>query len=259
MIKNIDALTFETSQEAYDELNAYFLNQGGKKLSNIVSGQVVSFDTLIYIDKGWVNPDFDFGNTFGYRKQKWSILVNNYIDRESLEGLQSRVQTRVGKGSKHYNESMRFANNHNHGKNCLLSLTVTVREKEPRPILSFTLRSSEITKRLLMDLLLVQRIGETMFDEPCKLQMQVINMYQDPEAFCMLDSYIPLKEMLIRKKGQRKSWYQKKVFKILKKFKRVDLDEVKYKVHKRCVRQLQRPEGIPLSGDRPMYAKDLKL
>jgi len=258
-VEFVTAFRYKTSQEAYNKLNAYFLNEGGGLLNNIVSGQVVSFDTMIYINEGVVNPNFDFGNTFGYRQQKWSGLVNNYIDRDALEDLKERVADRITRNSKHYNESMRFANNHNHGKNCLLSLTVTQREKEPRPILSFTLRSSEITKRLLMDLLLIQRIGEQMFDIPCKFQIQVINMYQDPEAFCMLDSYKPIKGMLLRAKGHKKSWYQKKVLKILKKFKTIDIDEVKYKVHKRCVRQLQRPNGIPLSGDRPMYAKDLKL
>jgi len=255
----ITAFRYSTSQEAYDKINAYFLNEGGNILSDIVSGQVVSYDTMIYIDEGVVNPDFDFGNTFGYRAQKWNSLVNNYIDGDALEDLKDRIKARQSKNNKHYNESMRFSNNHNHGKNCLLSLTITQRANEPRPILSFTLRSSEITKRLLMDLLLVQRIGEEMFDIPCKFQVQVINMYQDVEAFCMLDSYKSIKGMILRAKGHKKTPYQKKVLKVLKKFKTIDIDKVKYKVHKRCVRQLQRPEGIPLSGDRPMYAKDLKL
>lgn len=251
--------TFETSQDAYRELNRFFLNYGGKVLPNIVSGQVVTYDAFVKIEKAWVDPDFDFGNTFGYRKQKWSGLCNNYTDWDDITDLAYRVKEREDKNSKHYNESMRFANNHAHGKNCLLSLTATRRDNQNKPILSFTLRSSEITKRLLMDLLLVQRIGEYLYGkEPFKLNMFVINMYQDPEAFCMLDHVYPIKKML-EYSEDGKSWYQKKIIKILKRFKRANLEDVKYKVHKRVVRQLQRPKGIPLSGDRPMYAKDLKL
>lgn len=261
-------LKYENSQEAWEKLNAFFLNKEGYfndskekeyKDGDIVSGQRVSYDTNVFIHKAWVLPDFDFGNTFGYRAQKWSGLVNNYINVEYLKDLKKRVQERENKNSRHYNISMPFDNSHGHGKNCLLSLTITRRQNKETPLLSFTLRSSEITKRLLMDFLLVQRVGEYVFENKTdfSLNMVVINMYQDPEAFTMFDSFKPIRSIMV--KDGRKSKYQKKVLGILRKFKRVDLEEIKYKVHKRCVRQLQRPNGHPLSGDRPMYSRELNF
>lgn len=254
---------YKTSQEAYEKLNQYFLNEADHQIIKdggaYISGQPVCYDTLVKIERAFVCPSFDFGNTFGYRIQKWSGLVNNYIDRISLEIFKSDVLEKENKKAKNYNISMPFVNNHAHGKNCLLSLTATRRLSSSKPIISFTLRSSEITKRLLMDLLLVQRIAEYIYgEEEVSLQMFVINMYQDPEAFCMLDSHTPIKDMLI-KKGKVKSPYQKKIMRLLKKLKTIDINLVKYKVHKRCVRQLQRPNGHPLSGDRPMYSKQLNL
>tara|TARA_B000000460_G_scaffold249598_1_gene231752 strand:- start:13531 stop:14301 length:771 start_codon:yes stop_codon:yes gene_type:complete len=254
-------LNFKTSQEAWEGLNAFFLNKSefifNKGLGAFVSGQVVMYDVDVKIEEPKVSPDFDFGNTFGYRKQKWSGLVNNYLDQESLGNFIGRVlEAENIKKQKNYNISMAFSNNHDHGKNCLLSLTAIRRNMYELPILNFTLRSSEITKRLLMDLLLIQRIGEEIYPN-FTINMKVINMYQDPEAFCMFDSFKPIKSIL--EIECKKTHYQKKITRILRKFKTVDIKEIKYKVHKRCVRQLQRPNGIPLSGDRPMYAKELKL
>lgn len=260
---------YENSQVAYEKLNAFFLNTGRSNIKSfgghtvigdLVSGQPVRYDVFVEIEKAWVDPEFDFGNTFGYRSQKWSTLVNNYIDQDSLDTFINKVHEKEKKRAQNYNLSMAFVNNHNHGKNCLLSLTATKRATQEKPIISFTLRSSEITKRLLMDLLLVQRVGEKVYGEDAdfKLQMFAINMYQDPEAFCMLDSVIPIKSMLDSDRKNRTN-YQKKILKILRRLKTINVDDVKYKVHKRCVRQLQRPEGIPLSGDRPMLAKELVL
>ncbi len=256
-------LNFKNSQQAWEGLNAFFLNKSNdifdQGLGDYVSGQVVMYDVDVVIEDPVVLPEFDFGNTFGYRKQKWSGLINNYLNQEDLGNFIGEVMVRENvRKHNNYNVSMAFSNNHSHGKNCLLSLTASRRQSSTKPILSFTLRSSEITKRLLMDLLLIQRIGEEIYPEGFQMRMHVINMYQDPEAFCMMDSFKPIKSFLV-KPGGKKTPYQRKILKILKKFKTVDINDIKYKVHKRCVRQLQRPNGIPLSGDRPMYAKELKL
>lgn len=255
---------YSTSQEAWEELHHYFLNclkeieatSGGGRYG----GQMRVYDMQIKIDKAWVKPDFDFGNTFGYRRQKWSTLVGNYVDRDELDLLKQEVSEREAKGSKNYQISMAFDNKHKHGKNCLLSLTVSKRIKPDKIYLVFNLRSSEITKRLLMDFLLIQRIGEYIFgpEQEFGLICQAVNIYMNPEAFTMYDSYKSIRRMVSKKPNERDIW-QKKVLQLLRKFKTIDVDKVNYKVHKRCVRQLQRPNGYPLSGDRPMLAKDLKL
>jgi len=51
----------------------------------------------------WVDPEFDFGFMFGYKKQKWSILKSNYVDMNmvdlvtvSTEPLKKYVQELTG-------------------------------------------------------------------------------------------------------------------------------------------------------------------
>ena len=154
---------------------------------------------------------------------------------------------------------MAFDNSHGSGKNCLLSLTICKRVTSDSPILLFNLRSSEITKRLLWDLLLVQRIAEYIFGEKQYVSIGLFcgNMYQNTESFIMMDNHIKLKKMLDRK-TDLDTW-QERAVKTLKEFKEVDPKTVKFKVHLRSVRQLQRKDGHPLSGDRPLLAGDCKL
>lgn len=252
---------FKTSQVAFKHLNKYFLNNKEEielKGGGRYGGQMVSYDNIIEIDVAWVLPTFDFGNMFGYRAQKWNSLCRNYVDEEDLNDLIKRVSIREKKRTKNYNESMVFHNKHGHGKGCLLSLTCTRRQNKDNPLITVSLRSSEITKRLLMDMLLIQRIGEKIYGkEPISLNLNIINMYQNAEAFTMLDNYFDIKKALVYKKDL--DTWQKKIIDTLDKFKNCHIDDIKMKVHKRCVRQLQRPNGIPLSGDRPMLAKDLKI
>lgn len=252
---------FSNSQKAWEELNAFFLNkeefitrQGGGRYG----GQLVSYDHFIIIDRAWVKPSFDFGNMFGYRAQKWTGLLNNYVDPEELETLKEAVLERENKKSKHYNISMPFHNKHGHGKGCLLSITLTRRQNIKTPIATVTMRSSEITKRLLLDLLLVQRICEFIYStNKVQINLYATNIYQNAEAFTMFDSHINIVDIM-QIYGDYSNW-QRKILSVLNKFKTCDIEEIKMKVHKRCVRQLQRPNGYPLSGDRPMLAKDLKL
>lgn len=255
---------FSNSQKAYDGINEYFLNEKEdieKSGGGRYGGQMVLYDNYIFINKAWVKPSFDFGNMFGYRAQKWGGLVKNYVDLLDLGNLAKRVQTREAKKTKNYNESMVFHNKHGHGKGCLLSLTCTRRQDSKYPIITVTLRSSEVTKRLLMDMLLVQRIAEMIYESweiRFSLNIHIINMYQNAEAFTMFDNHIPIKG-LVKNKGEELNVWQAKVIKLLDYYKTCNIDEVKMKVHKRCVRQLQRPNGIPLSGDRPMLAKNLQI
>lgn len=252
---------FRTSQKAWEGLNKYFLNNlieieehGGGRYG----GQMTDYDNIVYIQRAKVDPKFDFGNMFGYRPQKWSGLLNNYVDKEALQDLKDRVQERENKKAKHYNLSMVFSNKHGHGKNCLMSLTLSRRQNNKKPVASFTLRSSEITKRLLMDLLLVQRMIEFIYGHnKVGIVMFATNIYQNAEAFTMYDNHEKIATFLDKKGGIDK--WQQKILALLTKFQNCSVEEITMKVHKRCVRQLQRPNGVPLSGDRPMLAKELNL
>lgn len=250
---------YKDSQECWDHLNEYFFNRGTGVVDDggfRKGPQLLLYNVICRIRRAWVNPEFDFGNTFGYRSAKWNGLVGNYLDLNYVDLIKSEVVTREKKKQTAYNVSMQFTNSHGHGKNCLLSLTFTRRDTDPYPILCFTLRSSEITKRLLLDLLLVQRVGEYVYgkDKHFAIEMFVINMYQHAESFTMYDSYKKLENIDL---GNEDPW-KKDIYKLRTKFLETPPLEISYKMHQRCARQLQRDEnGVPWSGDKPMLTKEL--
>jgi hypothetical protein len=262
MEEAIKVLEFATSQEAWLDLNKYFLNNSKeiiKRGGGRYGPQLISHDLFIKIRKAWVDPEMDFGNLFGYRRQKWSSLVNNYVNLDFLDILKSEVLTKEKKRTPSYNLSMQFDNSHGSGKNCLLSLTVSKRVSYDHVIMTFNLRSSEITKRLLWDLLLVQRIAEYIFGDKEHISINLFcgNMYQNTESFIMMDNHVKIKKMLkpigYKPGDDDKPVYdqwQKRTIDTLKEFKNVDHKTVKYKVHLRSVNQLQ-----GLKGDRPLLAK----
>lgn len=264
----VKTLEYSTSQEAWEGINEYFLNNQKeilKRGGGRYGPQLVSYDVFIKIRKAWVDPEFDFGDVFGYRKQKWTSLINNYVNLDYLDILKAEVMEKVKKKNQSYNLSMQFDNSHGSGKNCLLSLTISKRIGLEHPIFIFNLRSSEITKRLLWDLLLVQRIAEYIYGKKEHISIQLFcgNMYQNTESFIMYNNHKPIKDLIITRtklKGENKrdlmDPWQERALQILDEFLKVDPKKVTYKVHLRSVRQLQRVNGIPLSGDKPLKAKE---
>ena len=263
-VEVVKVLEYPTSQEAWEKLNVYFLNNSReivKRGGGRYGPQLISHDMFIKIRKAWVDPNFDFGNMFGYRRQKWTSLVNNYINLDFLDIFKAEVQEKIKKRTPSYNLSMQFDNSHGSGKNCLLSLTVSRRIGLDHPIMTFNLRSSEITKRLLWDLLLIQRVSEYVFGVKEHVAINIFcgNMYQNTESFIMYDNHQKIADIIKPSKSGTLDIWQERSIKTLKEFLEVDAKKIKYKVHLRSVRQLQRPEGIPLSGDKPLYAKDCHL
>lgn len=254
----------KNSQKAWEFLNENMFNHAEYLIDKfpltVRNGSELELHyPTIFIKRLWVNPNIDFGNYFGYRPQKWNSLVSNYIDKDELLEVIKEVQTREQSNSKNYNVSFQFSNKHGHGKGCLLSLTFSRVPKQStgKPILHLKIRSSEITKRLLMDLLLVQRVAEKAYGRvKPHLVVNVSKLYVNGEAWTMYNNHKPLKEYDKHYTHE----YCLKLRNLLRKFTTIDIDEVKYKVHKRCVRQLQRDKnGHPLSGNKPMLAKELQL
>ena len=253
---------FRNSQSAWEFLNENFFNfnEDFKNESGAIRNgtELELHDVFIFIHKAKVNSNVDFGNYFGYRQQKWTGLVNNYIEINELESFKKEVQSREATNSKSYNVSMHFRNIHGHGKGCLLTLTASRRPGHGCPIVTVTMRSSEITKRLLLDLLLIQRVSEFIYGKANMVSIQLFatKMYQNAESFSMYNNHKPFTEF---DNGWKTEW-QLKVRSIVNKFLTCNIDDIKYKVHKRSVRQLQRDKnGNPLSGNRPMLAGDLLL
>ena len=256
-MRNVKEFEFATSQDAWEGLNEWFF-QNEKKIVDKIGGrygnQLAVYDVFCKIKKTWVNPEIDFGYLFGYRIQKWTGLVNNYVNMNYLDILKSQVQTKETKTYPIYNISMPFDNSHGHGKNCLLSLTCSRRAGVDEPIITFVLRSSEITKRLIIDFLLIHRIAEYIYGEnqSCIIHFYGINVYQNVESFVMYDLHKSLDEINKNKRGESK--YTDQVLDKLHEFKNVDAKTIKYKVFLRSVNQLQK-----LSKYKEMKAKSLFL
>lgn len=246
--------THATAQEAWEKINEFLATKENevKIMGGIRSGnQVILYDTYMEINKLWVDPNFDFGKMFGYKIQKWSKLISNYIDMDFLDIAKSQVVEKESKKASNYSVSFKFSNKHTSGHGCLVSLLFTRRYVSDNPIIVMTIRSSEVTKRLLMDFLLVQRIVEYVYGSKhgASLIVYTHQSYITAENFIMYHTHRDLEVLL---KGNNTK-IAERVLALLTKFKGLDPETVKYRVHRRAVRRINNVDTPSL------YAKNLYL
>lgn len=249
--------SFENSQQAWEFLNEeLFLEQ----TLPVSGGAKYAYDMFINIKNPVVDPKFNFARMFNYHDAKWVMLQNNYLDTVELRKLRLLLEARSMKASSHWTHTLRFHNKKENGKECLISLTISKRQGEPEPVLIMHTRAIEVTKRFLLDLLLVQRIAEYILPKiKYNLTIYCPMVYQDADTFTMYHSHRDLFKLL-KGKGAQTTW-QARVLKALNSFRTTPLMDIKYKVNRRCAKQLQLDKGgYPLgSGKRKMLAGNLKL
>ena len=259
--EQIHSLEFSTSQECWDKLNEAFIRMDPvlfDKGAIANSGVAAVFNVFIKIRKAWVDPNFDYGRMFNYKEAKWTSLLNNYIDFNKLDLLRSKLRYLKNKYNQNYNISYVFNNKHDNGKQCLLAATFSRRFGDDIPVITMVLRASEITKRLIFDLLLVQRMSEYVYgpDQSVQLNIFATQMWGNIETLLMYDTIKPVKK-IIRALPKENPW--RKIFmEKYHKFKEGDeKDFINFKVFYRSFRVL-RPD---LYNDtyKHMYAKDCKL
>ncbi len=260
---SVKVLEYATSQEAWEGINEYLFLQEKEiyERGGLHQGtQVISYDMMIRARKALVDEEFDFGDILGYTTQKWNSLVNNYINFNYLDVLKGQILAREKKGGANYNESMLFDNSHNSGKGCLLSLTFSRRYKDLTPTLTFSLRASEVTKRLLFDFLLIQRVGEYVYGKGADFQIQLYcpQVYLDVAAFAMYNNHRELSDLM---GGEPDGRVQKTVMKYYKKFMEADPAKVTYRSHLRVIEQIQKDEnGLKIhTRQKTLKAKELSL
>lgn len=256
--ETVHTLEFATSQEAWEKLNEAFLrydpvlfSKGG--LAN--SGMAVVYNLFIKIRKAWVDPDFDYGRTFNYTESKWTTLLNNYIDFNKLDLLRSKIRVFGNKYTQNYNISYTFNNRHDNGKQCLLAATFSKRFQEDIPVITIVLRASEITKRLIFDFLLVQRMSEYIYgpNQSVQLNVFITQAYGNCETLLMYDTHRPFKKVI---KGVTKNAWLDQLEDTLKKFRESPPEKFSsFKVFFRSYKVL-RPD---LYDYKHLYAKDLLL
>lgn len=264
MVETVHSLECATSMEAWEQVNELFLTFDDKLFStgaSANSGMAVSYNVFIKIRKAWVDPNFDYGKCFGYREQKWTLLVNNYLNLNKLDLLRSKVRYFQSKYNQNYNISYLFDNTHDNGKGCLLAATFSRRLNDDIPVITMMLRSSEITKRFIFDLLLIQRMGEYVYGQDTTFMINVFatQMYCNAETLIMYDSHRSLKSIYgkLKQRDTDPTWV-KAVKEVYSKFK--DGDPMKYSSYKVFLRTARclRPEAFP-GHYKPLLAKDLLL
>lgn len=243
-----------TTQEAWEWINEFLATQEERVIRNggMRSGpQIISYDHFMEINKAWVDPEFDFGYMFGYKIQKWNKLISNYIDLNMVDLVKSEVLERENKKMQNYNLAFKFSNTHGSGHGCLISLVFQRRHTQDNPIVIMNIRSSEVTKRLLMDFLLVQRICEYIYGNDVSISVKVFcgNMYLAAENFVMYHGHKPLTEFI----DPKHSVLEERIMKVYEKFSNPEALKMKFKVHLRSVKRLNKIDTPSLK------AKILKL
>jgi hypothetical protein len=243
-----------TSQEAWEWINEFLAMKEPEVVANggVRSGpQMISYDHFMEINKAWVDPEFDFGKMFGYRIQKWSKLISNYIDFDFLDIARSQVLERENKRAQHYTVVYKFSNTQTSGHACLISLVFQRRITQDNPIVVMNIRSSEVTKRLLMDFLLVERIIEYVYGPKhgASIKVYCANVYLSGEAFTMYNTLKPLRNLLAGNDTPMAG----RILGLLDKFEKPESLNIKYRVHLRAVKRLH---NIDVKS---LFAKNLKL
>jgi hypothetical protein len=249
---------------AWRGLNEYLANKQdeiAKKGGVIYGNEMVSYDNHIYVEIARMKDDFNFGRILGYKNKKWSKLVNNYVNFDYLDLVKSEIRQRESKNSYNYNYTYHFDNLHGSGKDCLISLTFTRRKGFDKPIVIYNTRASEVTKRLAFDFLLIQRMVEYVYGDKqrvaliCNIPFMFINL----ECFLM---YLADMGDNVIKKDEKKGYtpYQLRILQRFHEFQNMDVSKIKYKVHARAAKQVQRDkQGNPISKVPDLFVKDLRL
>lgn len=250
---------FATSQEAWEKINEYFLIKPQSVFdegSVFNKGVSVVYNVFFTIRKAWVDPEFDYNRMFAYTPSKWTLLINNYLDLNQLDLLRSKVRYFQTKYNQNYNLSYSFDNTHGNGKGCLLSATFSRRIGDKTPNITVNLRSSEITKRLIFDFLLVQRMGEYIYGPNTSFTMSVFatQMYCNTETVLMYHAYKDVMPFI--EQSPNKEWI-KDAKEAFNKF--FDKPETfgTYKVFLRSARVIN-PKAFNFKF-KPLLAKDLQI
>lgn len=268
MLKPPTIQEYNNSQEAWEGINEYLMleeeaimKHGGEQYGPAL----VVYDLFAIIHDARIDPDFNFGHRLGYSIQKWTSLVNNYVDMNYFDVIKSRVLAREQKNSKSYNLSMLFDDSHGSGKGCLLTITFMRRMGVGYPIMHVNIRASEVTKRLIFDLLLFQRLAEYIYgkDQQVGLQMMVTHAFISVESIIMYNNHRDITKLMTKRLGKdRRTWgkFQKKIIELYDHYSTVKPELVTFKVHLRSVMQIQMAEdGQPKSRVKDMFAKNMTL
>lgn len=236
----MELIAYSTSEKAWLELNKSLVisNPIDHPARIIQSNQVIIYDAGLVIERAYIDPNFSFTKTVNYAKAKWTSLVGNYIDIEELKEVAQLVRDAEEKKTKNYNYTLHFQNSHGHGKACLISCTFSRMYTQATPQLKVVMRASEFYKRGMMDLLLLQRVGEAAYgEENFSLRIHAHQLWGGVDWLSLLNASMDLQEWV---DINNPSKFAEKVLAKLKYFEEVeDPDTMKYHAHARAAKVIQ--------------------
>ena len=256
------SFVFKTGDEAWASINKMFIEQD-EKLGLFSDGQGASITNSLYtygisvlIEEAKFDPEFDFGKIMGYTQSKWSSLLNNYLDLDSLDKLKLQIrELEKNKAiNRNYNIGFNFADSHGNGKGCLVSGMFSRMIGIDKPRLTIVMRASDVVTRLPWDLLLAIRMGEYVFGHTeFTIELFIRSAFADDTSLMLYNGYESIEPIIEKIKNEERRKRLKKALKRVKKASEKG-DDPKYQAYMR-VYKIFSPEKYGKEF-KSLFAKD---
>ena len=252
---------FDNLTEAWEQVNEMFINDDPRLMTKGESFKLTnasfSYDLSLEIEHPQLDPEFNFGKYFHYTTGKWSKLLNNYINLDSLDIIrdQIRAMEKDKVKTRYYTVGFHFVDDHENGKGCLLSGVFSRVLYSDTPQITIFIRAAEVTSRLPFDFLFFQRLGEYVYGKiPFKLFIHIKQAWSDDNIQLMYHNHRKIKRVL---KGctdeKRKTHVMKALDKMLN---GKEEDFIKYQAHFRTFKTLHPEIYTKASKTKTLLAKD---
>ena len=235
------SFVFKTGDEAWASINKMFIEQD-EKLGLFSDGQGASITNSLYtygmsvlIEEAKFDPEFGFGKIMGYTQSKWSSLLNNYLDLDSLDKLKLQIrELEKNKAiNRNYHIGFNFADSHGNGKGCLVSGMFSRMIGIDKPRLTIVMRASDVVTRLPWDLLLAIRMGEYVFGHTeFTVELFIRSAFADDTSLMLYNGYEPIEPIIEKIKNEERRKRLKKALKRVKKASEKG-DDPKYQAYMR--------------------------
>lgn len=230
---------FENGHQAWSEINKLFINQDPELFSEnqgaIITNSLYTYGLSVLITNAEFDPEFDFGKILGYSQSKWSSLLGNYLDLDSMDSLKLQIRELEKNKTinRNYNIGFNFADAHGNGKGCLMSGMFSRMINIDKPRLTILMRASDIVTRLPWDLLLSIRIGEYIYGhKDFTIELFIRSAFADDTSLMLYNGYEPIEPLIKAIEDEKR---RKRLSKTLRRVKRAADDGVdpKYQAYMR--------------------------
>lgn len=254
------SFVFKTGEQAWAGVNKMFINQEpglfeGEQGASITNS-LYTYGLTILIEEASFDPEFDFGKILGYTQSKWSGLLNNYLDLDSLDQL--KLQIREFEKNKainrNYHIGFNFADSHGNGKGCLMSGMFSRMIGIDKPRLTIIMRASDVVTRLPWDLLLSIRMGEYVYGHTeFTVELLIRSAFADDTSLMLFNGYEDISELIEKIENEDRKKRLKKALRRVKKAAN-NGDDPKYQAYMR-VYKIFNPEKYGKEA-KSLLAKD---